>query len=440
MTRVALRESGVPWIGLLPRHWRVRKVKFQADFTSAKVASPPPGSRYVGLEHIESRTGKFLAVQASMQTESESTVNQFRKGDVLFGKLRPYLAKAAVADTDGFCSSEILVLRPQALLADYLKLAMLLDGFIQTVDSSTYGSKMPRADAAFISQISLPEPPFEEQIAIAAYLDTETKRIDDLIQEKQRLVSLLHELRGSIVRELTAGLHINGPRCDTGNVFTPAIPSTWQLVPIGRYSCIGNGSTPLKDNADYWEGGNYPWLNSAVVNQDEVHEGSEFVTESALRQCHLPIVPAGSVLIALTGQGKTRGQVTVLRIEATINQHLASIRPDPEKLDGEFVFWALSGQYQALRMVSDGQGGTKGALTCDELARFQIPLPSIEEQRAIAARLYEDTRRVDELVDHAKCEVELLREMRSVTITDAVLGRIDVRNNAKIEPAREAIA
>ena len=99
--------------------------------------------RYVGLEHIESRTGKFLAVQASMQTESESTVNHSLERRRTVWKTSSLFRKAAVADTDGFCSSEILVLRPQALWADYLSsLQCLLDGFIQAVDWSTYGSKM----------------------------------------------------------------------------------------------------------------------------------------------------------------------------------------------------------------------------------------------------------------------------------------------------------
>ena len=278
-----------------------------------------------------------------------------------------------------------------------------------------------------LSNLPMLYPPHDEQIDIAAYLDAETVRIDALINEKTDLLGLLLELRGSIIRELTAGLHLDAAKQDTGNVFMPSVPSNWDMAGIGRFASIGNGSTPLKDTALYWEGGTYPWLNSAVVNQDEVTEGSELVTHVALKQCHLPIVPAGCVLVALTGQGKTRGQATMLRIEATINQHLAYLLPDEDRLDGEYLFWVLSGQFSALRMVSDGQGGTKGALTCEDLRRFQIPLPPFQVQKEIAARLYEDTRRVDDLVQYAKKEIAVLVELRASTITDAVLGRIDVR-------------
>jgi len=122
-----------------------------------------------------------------------------------------------------------------------------------------------------------------------------------------------------------------------------------------------------------------------------------------------------------------------LRIEATINQHLAAIVCDSDHLDGDFLFWVLTGQYAALRMVSDGQGGTKGALTCDELGRFPIPKPPIDVQRAIAKSLYDETRKIDLLIEHVRSEVVMLQELRSATITDAVLGRIDVREYMKTE-------
>lgn len=423
--------SKAHWLGAVPPHWEVKALKFCAELINERVdGTTASASTYIGLEHIQGNTGRLVRNEGS-QDSAESTVSCFRSGDVLFGKLRPYLAKAVAVESDGICSSEILVYRPHALTAQYLKHVMLLSGFIEEVTSSTYGSKMPRADAAFISKLPVPQPPVEEQIAITSYLDVEITRIEELIAEKERLLELLHEFRGGVIREQCEGLNLNCPMATTGNQFMPKLPSDWPLVGLGRYASITNGSTPLKDNAAFWDGGTFPWLNSAVVNGDEVTEGSDMVTPEALRLCHLPIVPPGSVLVALTGQGKTRGQATVLRIEATINQHLAAIICDSDHLDGEFLFWVLTGQYAALRMVSDGQGGTKGALTCDELGRFPIPKPPIDIQRAIAKSIYEETRKIDLLIEHVRNEIAMLQELRSTTITDAVLGRIDVREHMK---------
>jgi len=119
--------------------------------------------------------------------------------------------------------------------------------------------------------------------------------------------------------------------------------------------------------------------------------------------------------------------VTVLRIQATINQHLAFIALDGERFDTEYVFWTLTGMYDALRMVSDGQGGTKGALTCEDLSRFEIPMPPLAQQREIARTVAQQTSRIDQLIAHADDEIGLLKELRAATIADAVLGRIDVR-------------
>ena len=422
------KPSGVPWLGDVPAHWEIKKVKYIASLSGQKTDRVVLGTRYVGLEHVIPGAGRFVEDTDGMQAEAESTVNVFSEGDVLFGKLRPYLAKSVVADTNGVCSSEFLVLRPcEDVNARYLNAGLLLEGFIKTVDASTFGAKMPRADWGFISQLCLPLPLPDEQQAIADYLDTETARIDELMREKQGLIGLLREYRQTVIADLTTGLGRTDAKTPTGNVFCPNVPTDWMMVRLGKYSRIGNGSTPLKDNAGYWEAGTFPWLNSAVVNQDEVREGSEMVTDEALRACHLPIVEPGAVLVALTGQGKTRGQATVLRIQATINQHLAFISLDTERFDSDYVFWTLTGMYGALRMVSDGQGGTKGALTCEDLSQFEVPMPPLAVQRAIAQTVAYETARIDDLISHTNDEIGLLKELRAATIADAVLGRIDVR-------------
>ena len=425
------KPSGVAWLGDVPAHWRIEKVKFQARLRGDKAVGAN-GVRYVGMEHVLPKVGKFNPMVEGTQEEAESTVNVFFKGDVLFGKLRPYLAKCVVADTDGVCSSEFLVLSPSdEVVPAYLNATMLMQEFIDAVDASTYGAKMPRADWGFIGQQRLPLPPPGEQQAIADYLDTETARIDTLVQEKEELIGLLREWRQSVIAEYTSGATQPHDKKATGNVHMPWIPSDWSMVRLGKYARIGNGSTPLKDNASYWEGGTFPWLNSAVVNRDTVDEGSEYVTDAALRACHLPIVEPGALLVALTGQGKTRGQVTVLRIQATINQHLAYLALDDARFDSHFLFWALTGMYAALRMVSDGQGGTKGALTCDDLARFEVPMPPLALQREIAKAVSNEATKIDALITHTQEEIALLKELRAATIADAVLGRVDVRECQK---------
>lgn len=431
-------QSTTAWIGQIPSHWKQSSLKHVIEHLVAGGtpstsddsfwANGDEGTPWVSIGDMSRRdvvteTTKRLT-DAGLK---DRRLTPLEAGTVIYS-IYASVGFAAILELPAVTNQAILGLcHDDGVNSKYLR--AYLNAMRPHVLREASSNTQDNLNSEKVKNLPFVLPPMDEQIAIAAYLDAETKRIDELINEKGNLLKLLIELRGGIIRELTAGIHLKSAMQETGNVFMPVIPSDWDMSGIGRFSNLGNGSTPLKDNADYWDGGTYPWLNSSVVNQDEVTEGSELVTENALKQCHLPIVPSGSVLVALTGQGKTRGQATMLRIEATINQHLAYIHTDGERLDGEYLFWVLSGQFNALRMISDGQGGTKGALTCDDLRKFQIPLPPLETQKKIAARLYEDTRRVDELVEYAKKEITVLAELRSSTITDAVLGRIDVRKS-----------
>ena len=138
----------------------------------------------------------------------------------------------------------------------------------------------------------LPVPPAEEQAAIVKYLAHANARIDKAIAAKRRLIALLEEQQRVRVRSLLTG-------------------SVWPLWPLGRLGRMGNGSTPSRSNPAYWDG-DTPWLNSSVVNLGVVDSADQFVTAAALTECHLPMVEPGSVLVGITGQGKTRGMSACL--------------------------------------------------------------------------------------------------------------------------------
>lgn len=183
----------------------------------------------------------------------------------------------------------------------------------------------------------------------------------------------------------------------------------------------------------YWINGTFPWLNSASVNAGLITEANQFVTDLALRECHLPRVQPGSVLIAITGQGKTRGTTALLAIEATINQHIAFIRPRRHRKNAthEYLKLFLISAYSEIRRISDGSGSTKGALTCNDLRHFKVALPPIEEQDRIVFQTQAEIREAEEAIRIAQHEIDLIREYRNRLITDVVTGKLDVRAAAE---------
>lgn len=281
--------------------------------------------------------------------------------------------------------------------------------------------------SADFANIPIAFPPIDEQRSIVSYLDRETAEIDAFIADQEELITLLSERRiATIFVSATRGLDPDIRLKDSGVEWLGEVPEHWTIEKLSWLAKLGNGSTPATENLDYWTNGDIPWLNSSCVNLGEVVEPNKLVTKAAVNACHLPMVRSGSVLVGLTGQGKTRGMATRLRIDSTINQHLAYITPFPP-LDASYAYWFLTAAYQQLRFISDGNGGTKGGLTCEQLRRLRIPLMSLEEQNEIAVYLDRETTAIDATITDAREAIALSKERRAAVISAAVTGKIDVR-------------
>lgn len=276
-----------------------------------------------------------------------------------------------------------------------------------------------------MGELPIPLPPLDEQAVISNFLESQTARIDALIAKKERMLALLEEKRAALIsRIVTRGLDPNAPLKPSGHEWLGEIPAHWEMQPIKYLAVIGNGSTPSVENADYWDDEGYPWLNSSVVNVSPVTTASRFVTDTALQECHLPKIQPPAVLVGITGQGKTRGMASVLGVEATINQHLAFIKPRSPKLDTEYLRYLLGHAYKFLRSDSDGAGSTKGAITCEQLANMKIPVPSSSEQIDICIRIKQSLEVSKPLCSQIQRSLDLLIERRSALITAAVTGQI----------------
>ncbi len=346
-----------------------------------------PEALYVGLEHVT--PGRLRRSGGGIAADVQSHKYAFRRNDILYGKLRPYLDKAILADTDGVCTTELLVLRAKPGVDPRFLACLVHDpDFVEHALTGVTGAHHPRTSWAHIAQFERPRFSFEEQRTIAGLL----WRTQDLLRVCEDTIEAAQKLKLVAMRELfTRGLR-GEPQKETE---IGPVPESWNVVPLGSLGRIGNGSTPKKSVHDYWEGGTFPWLTSAKVYDRDIEAADQFVTKTALDECHLPIVKPGAVLIAITGQGKTLGHCAVLRIEATINQHVAYLQTDTSKADPGFIRGYLETQYDYLRQVAAGGGSTKGALTCSFLRSLPLPLPEMAEQREIVAILDAIDRKID---------------------------------------------
>ena len=196
------KDSGIEWIGEIPEGWEVKRLKFASRNRIQKYTSDYGILNYFALENIESQSGRFI------ETENEYDISQSlicQKNDVVFGKLRPYLAKVYKVNELCCCSGEFAVFYDFEGCPSFFKYYFLSDGFIKIVDSSTYGTKMPRANIDFIKNMLVAIPPLSEQESIAKMLDSKCAQIDSLITEKESLIADLTEYKKSLIFEVVTG-------------------------------------------------------------------------------------------------------------------------------------------------------------------------------------------------------------------------------------------
>ncbi|MBF7048635.1 restriction endonuclease subunit S [Campylobacter volucris] len=196
---VNFKDSGIEYLGEIPQHWEVRKLKYITYLRNQKNNNI---DFKIGLENIESKTGKYIPT-SEMVFEEDGI--EFKSGDILFGKLRPYLAKVFLANKNGICVSEFLVLKIKSENNKFIKFLMLSSLFIDIVDGSTYGTKMPRASWEFIGNLKIPLPPLKEQEQIANFLDEKCKKIDLLIEKTEKQIKLIKEYKTTLINQAVCG-------------------------------------------------------------------------------------------------------------------------------------------------------------------------------------------------------------------------------------------
>lgn len=193
-----MKYSGVEWVEEIPQNWKTYKLKYITKLRKEKAINK---ENYIGLENVESKTGKFIG----SQVEPDGDAIIFHQNDVLFGKLRPYLSKSLLVEQEGCCSGEFLVITPKQVIPKYLLYITLSKTFVEHVNSSTYGAKMPRSNWEFVRNMMIPLPTELEQKEIISYLDKKLASIDNVIESTNTIIQKLEEYKKSLIYNAVTG-------------------------------------------------------------------------------------------------------------------------------------------------------------------------------------------------------------------------------------------
>ena len=202
---VKLKPSGVEWIGGIPAHWELRRLKYLCRNVNRQTSEKTSDEVYVALEYVEAWTGRVSLPSEDVSFDSQ--VKRFKAGDVLFGKLRPYLAKVTKPNVCGVCVGEFLVLRPslERVSGEYLEQKLRSRDVIDVINRSTFGAKMPRADWAFIGNLKIAYPPKNEQQEILRRIEEQSVQIDETIVRADREIELIREYRARLISDVVTG-------------------------------------------------------------------------------------------------------------------------------------------------------------------------------------------------------------------------------------------
>ena len=196
---VQMKDSGVEWIGGIPDHWKLKRLKYVVKLVNDKSERE---TTQIALENIESWSGKYLVTD----DEFKGGGIRFQSGDILFGKLRPYLAKVYLAGFSGAAVGDFFVLRSYSDVEPIFLFNWLIHKeFINIVNSATYGAKMPRVDWRFMGELLVTIPPKRDQIKISDNINAKTSQIDSLITKQRKMIELLKEYKTSLITQAVTG-------------------------------------------------------------------------------------------------------------------------------------------------------------------------------------------------------------------------------------------
>lgn len=433
------KDSGVEWLGEIPSHWVVQPLKHQLIFmkngsTSTQIDETKETAPISRIETISSgeidmsRVG-FIDIKTIPKTF------ELDKGDILFSHINSLsmIGNLAIKRNNDklFHGMNLLRLKLDSskCVVDYMFWLLKSKNLRQVIEANA----KPAINQASISTQSLKNiylniPTEKEQTQIANFLDYETAQIDTLIDKQQTLIQLLKEKRQAVISHaVTKGLNPDAPMKDSGVKWVETIPKHWKAYKLGYCAKVGNGATPSRDNPNFWKDGSIGWLNSSKINDVIIHEAEQFITPLAKLKTSVHPVQKNDILMAITGEGQTRGRVAICKLDATINQHLACIRITDKELGYEYLYYWLNSNYDRIRFESSGAGSTKGAITCENITSYPVLIPTKKEQQEIVEYLKEKNEVFDKLMDSAEQAIQLMQERRTALISAAVTGKIDVR-------------
>ena len=413
------KDSGVEWIGAIPKGWKVNKLKYICHEYGKTSLMHPENDKYIGLENVIS----YSDVINPTDTEyAESIQKVCKKGALLFSKLRPYLAKVVIAPFDGYCTNEFLEFDYFYGDIRFLKHCLRNPKFINEVDNTTYGVKMPRTNTGIVLNQYIPLPPLPEQQRIADFLDTKCGILDRTIDAVSRQIEDLEKYKKALItKTVTKGICKKGEHeramKDSGVEWIGEVPEEWDVSKV-KYNFSTFKKIPGKESEKYERLS--LTMNGVKHRKKWTAEGlqpKDFMSYQLLRKGDLVFR-----LIDLQNPSKSR-RVALSHDTGLISPAYTILHADNNKMLPEYaeMFFLMMSYLDVFNAL--GSCGVRSSINNAELMKIPILVPPLAEQQQIADYLDEKCKNIDNRVQKRKQQLEWLKEYKKSLIFDYVTGK-----------------
>ena len=437
------KDSGVEWLGEVPEHWEVKRLRFVAQLNPSKSeASNLPRDTKASFLPMEAigDDGSLNLERERELSEVETGYTYFRDGDVAVAKITPCFENgkgalmSGLLNGIGFGTTELIVARPfpEELLGAFLQYLFISPDFRKLGESHMYGAGgQKRVPDDFVRNFATAFPPPEEQAHIATFLDRETAKIDELVAEQRRLMELLKEKRQSVISHaVTRGLNPDAPLKPSGVEWLGDVPKHWRVGKLGR-TCKLKGGFAFSAAEFGAEG-------IVVVRMNNLKRGRLDLSEAARipeSSCNDGATLSDGDLIwgmsGSTGETGSLGNYSRVRNEdlpCQLNQRVGRFVADPDELDLDFLEQVIQTAYFYEQIMLLVTGTAQFNVSSEQVQSCLVVLPPVAEQREIVVHLCRETAKIDALTAEAQRAIDLLQERRTALISAAVTGQIDVRD------------
>lgn len=411
-----MKDSGIEWIGAIPTTWHTKKMKYISNFIQNKYSSDYGLLPYIGLENIASWSGSFISTNSQYDRE-QSLICQ--PEDILFGKLRPYLAKVYMNDRLCCCSNEFAVIRVNGQNKRYMWYQLLSHGFIFEIDRSTYGTKMPRANAEFIRNVFVALPSEIEQQKIANYLDKMCAEIDAVLEKTRASIEEYKKLKQAVITQaVTKGIRGDRPMKDSGSVWFEEIPCNWVMKRIKYLFHI------KKDIAGK-EGYTVLSITQKGIQPKDLSKNEGQI---AANYSQYQLLAPGD--FAMNHMDLLTGWVDISKYSGvTSPDYRVFVLDDAEKNDSSYYLYLMQMCYFNRIFYGLGQGVSgmgRWRLQADKFLNFPVVVPPVDEQKEIVSYLNEKCKQLDTLIRNKQQYLTEIENYKKSLIYEYVTGKKEV--------------